>query len=190
MAAEFQYSSTVARMRPPPTMHHLGDKLCLCSLRISRFLRILVTSLDFILLGVVCDTCVDMPKRREEKIRRVLPTGSENVRRRLDLEAGEGTSAHCDPPVRCPCVDARVRAPHAGSGPIQTIPQKHHGVAYLGASDVAWGAMSKLDIDGYIMQMERDQADEVPRVRDEWSSEDDITPDEDSGDEYLPHRRR
>ena len=34
--------------------------------------------------------------------------------------------------------------------------------------------------------MERDQEDEVPRVCDKWSSEDDITPDEDSGDEYLP----
>ena len=86
-------------MRPPPATHHLGDELCLCSLRIARFLRILVTSLDFILLGVVCDTCVDMPKHREEKVRRVLPTGSENVRRRLDLEAGEGTSAQRDPPV-------------------------------------------------------------------------------------------
>ena len=85
MAAVFQYSFTVARMRPPPATRHLGDKLCLCSLRISRFLRILVTSLDFILLGVVCDTCVDMPKHREENVRRVLPTGSENVQRRLDL---------------------------------------------------------------------------------------------------------
>ena len=46
--------------------------------------------------------------------------------------------------------------------------------------------MSNLGIDGYIMQMERDQEDEVPRVRDEWSSEDDIAPGEDSGDEYLP----
>ena len=35
------------------------------------------------------------------------------------------------------------------------------------------------------MQAERDQ-DAMPRVHDEWSSEDDITPEEDSGDEYLP----
>ena len=35
------------------------------------------------------------------------------------------------------------------------------------------------------MQAERDQ-DEMPCVHDEWCSEDDITPDEDSGDEYLP----
>ena len=49
------------------------------------------------------------------------------------------------------------------------------------------GGCSQLPIDGHItqMQMERDQ-DEMPRVHDEWSSEDDITPDEDSGDEYLP----
>ena len=60
-------------------------------------------------------------------------------------------------------------------------------MAYLGASDVAWGGWSQLDIDGYItyIQVEHDQ-DEVPSVHDEWSSEDDITPDEDSGDEYLP----
>ena len=62
MAAVFQYSSTVARMRPPPATRHLGDKLCLCSLCIARILRILVTSMDFILLGVVCDTCVDNAK--------------------------------------------------------------------------------------------------------------------------------
>ena len=80
------------------------------------------------MLGVVCDTCVDMPKHREEKVRRVLPTGSENMRCRLDLEAGEGTSAQRDPPVRRPCLDARVPAPHPGSGPIQTTLQKHHGV--------------------------------------------------------------
>ena len=127
-----------------------------------------------------------MPKHREENVRRVLPTESENVRRRLDLEAGEGTSAQRNPPVRRPRVDARVPAPHPGSGPIQTTPQKHHGV--LRGIRRRMGGWSKLDIDGYIMQMqmERDQEDEVPRVRDEWSSEDDITPDEDSGDEYLP----
>ena len=62
MAAVFQYSSAVARMRPPPAARHLGDKLCLCSLRIARILRILVTSMDFILLGVACDMCVDNAK--------------------------------------------------------------------------------------------------------------------------------
>ena len=116
----------------------------------------------------------------------MLPTGSENVRRRLDLEAGEGTSAQRDPPVQCPRVDARVPAPPPGSGAIQTTPQKHHGV--LRGIRRRMGGMSDLDIDGCIMQMERDQEDEVPRVRvrDEWSSEDDIIPDKDSGDEYLP----
>ena len=63
-----------------------------------------------------------MPKRREENVRCVLPIGSENVRCRLDLEAGEGTSAQLDPPVRCPRVHDRVPAPHPGSGPIQTTP--------------------------------------------------------------------
>ena len=60
-------------------------------------------------------------------------------------------------------------------------------MAYLGASDAAWGGWSELEIDGYITQMqaERDQ-DAMPRVHDEWSSEDDITPEEDSGDGYLP----
>ena len=76
----------------------------------------------------MCDTCVDMPKHREEKVRRVLPTGSENVRRRLDLKSGEGKSAQRDPPVRRLRVNARVPAPHPRSGPIQTTPQKHHGV--------------------------------------------------------------
>ena len=74
-AAVFQYSSTVARMRPPPATRHPGDKLCSCSLCISRFLRILVTSLDFILLGVVCDTCVDMPKHREETSKACVADG-------------------------------------------------------------------------------------------------------------------
>ena len=62
MAAVFQYSSTVARMHPSLAAHHFGDKLCLCSLRISRLLRILVMSMDFILLGVVCNTFVDNAK--------------------------------------------------------------------------------------------------------------------------------
>ena len=128
-----------------------------------------------------------MPKHREENVRRVLPIRSENVRRRLDLVAGEGTSAQRFPPVRRPRVCARVPAPHPGSGPIQTTPQKHHGV--LRGIRCRMGGWSQLDIDGYITQMqtERDQ-DEMPRVHDEWSSEDDITPDEDSGDEYLSHR--
>ena len=63
-----------------------------------------------------------MPKHREETVRRVLPIGSENVQRRLDLQAGEGTSAQRDPPVRRPRVHARVPAPHPGSGLIQTTP--------------------------------------------------------------------
>ena len=62
MAAVFQYSFTVACMRPPLAMHHFGDKLCLCSLRISRLLHILGTSMDFILLSVVCEACVDNAK--------------------------------------------------------------------------------------------------------------------------------
>ena len=70
-----------------------------------------------------------------------------------------------------------------GQGPFRRLSRST--MAYLGASDVAWGGMCNLDIDGYIMQMECDQEDEVPRVRDEWSTEDDITPNEDSGDEYL-----
>ena len=95
------------------------------------------------------------------------------------MEAGEGTSAQRDAPVRRPHVVARVPAPPPGSGAIQTTPQKHHSI--LRGIRHRMGGMSDLDIDGYIMQMERDQEDEVPRVRDEWSSEDDITPDEDSG---------
>ena len=57
-----------------------------------------------------------MPKRREENVRRVLPIGSENVRCRLDLEAGEGMSAQLDHPVRRPRVHCRVPASHPGSG--------------------------------------------------------------------------
>ena len=64
-------------------------------------------------------------------------------------------------------------------------PQKHHGV--LRGIRRRMGGWSVLAIDGYItqMQVERDQ-DAMPRVHDGWSSEDDITPEEDSGDEYLP----
>ena len=126
-----------------------------------------------------------MPKRREVHVRRVLPTGSENVRRRLDVEAGEGTSAQRPPPVQRSRVHDRVPASHPVSGPIQTTPQKHHGV--LRGIRRCIGGLSELDIDGFITQMqaERDQ-DALPRVHDEWSSEDDITPEEDSGDEYLP----
>ena len=126
-----------------------------------------------------------MPKRREVHVRRVLPTGSENVRRRLDVEAREGTSEQRAPPVQRHRVHDRVPASHPGSGPIQTTPQKHHGV--LRGIRRRMGGWLELDIDGYITQMqaERDQ-DAMPRVHDEWSSEDDITPEEDSGDEYLP----
>ena len=64
-----------------------------------------------------------------------------------------------------------------GQAPFRQPPQKHHGI--LRGIRRCMGGWSQLDIDGYItyMQVERDQ-DEVPRVHDEWSSEDDITPDE------------
>ena len=126
-----------------------------------------------------------MPKRREEHVRRVLPIGSEIVRRRLDVEAGEGTSAQRAPAVQRSRVHDHVPASHPGSGPIQTTPQNHHGV--LRGIRRHMGGLSELDIDGYITQMqaEHDQ-DALPHVHDEWSSEDDITPEEDSGDEYLP----
>ena len=72
-----------------------------------------------------------------------------------------------------------------GQDPSRRPPQKHHGI--LRGIRHRMGGWSELDIDWYITQMqaERDQ-DAMPRVRDQWSSEDDITPEEDSGDEYLP----
>ena len=116
-----------------------------------------------------------MPKHREEYVRRVLPIGSENVRRRLDVEAGVGTSAQ-----RAPLYNALVYTIVS----LHHI-QKHHGI--LRGIRRHMGGLSELDIDGYITQMqaERDQ-DELPRVHNEWLSKDDITPEEDSGDEYLP----
>ena len=53
-------TNSVSNITPPPPWSH--PWLCLCSLRISHLLRILVTSMDFILLGVVCNTFVDNAK--------------------------------------------------------------------------------------------------------------------------------
>ena len=41
-----------------------------------------------------------------------------------------------------------------------------------------------MDITGYILDLDREEV-EKPRVRYGWSSEEDITPEEESGDEYL-----
>ena len=69
-----------------------------------------------------------MAERRDVHERHVLPIGSENVRRILDLEAGEGPSTQPDRVF----VRSSVRGePHGDSqmpAGMSTTPKKHHGV--------------------------------------------------------------
>ena len=129
-----------------------------------------------------------MSKRRQEHERRVLPLGSERVRRVLDVGAGEGPSqpsASASPPKECR--PKRFPTPPPASGSVTRTPMKHRGV--LRGIRRRMKARDPLTIDDYILDRERDER-RSRRGVDGWSSEDDISLEEDSEDEYLPPEER
>ena len=126
-----------------------------------------------------------MLERRQEHIRCVLPIGQERLRRVLDYEAGEGTSRQPQPAI-LPPVDRPRRHQHAQQYPppssgIFTTPRKHKGI--LRGIRRRKGALEPLTIDEYMSDIDRQDRDRH-RLAD-WSSKDDISVDEDSGDEYV-----
>ena len=134
-----------------------------------------------------------MAERRQEHFRRILPIGSERVRRVLDLDAGEGPSRQPPPAVQPP-VDRthrqqRVQEPQPSTSGVVTTPRKHRSI--LRGIRRRMGVRDQLNIDDYMRELDRD-APRYDTVHDGWTSasEEDISADEDSGDEYLPPGRR
>ena len=127
-----------------------------------------------------------MAERRQEHFRRILPIGSELVRRVLDLNAGEGPSRQPPPAVQPP-VDRthrqqRGQEPQPSTSGVVTTPRKHRR---------RMGVHDQLNIDDYMRELDRD-APRYDTVHDGWTSasEEDISVDEGSGDEYLLPGRR
>ena len=134
-----------------------------------------------------------MAEHRQEHFRRILPIGSERVRRVLDLDAGEGPSRQPPPAVQPP-VDRthhqqRVQEPQPSTSGVVTTPRKHRSI--LSCIRRRMGVRDQLNIDDYMRELDRD-APRYDTVHDGWTSasEEDISADEDSGDEYLPPGRR
>ena len=121
-----------------------------------------------------------MAERRDDYVRHILPIGSENVRRRINFNPGEGPSTQ--PHVPRGVVRQRPDYVPPPTTPV-TTPRKHHGV--LRGIRHCMGTLKTKDINDYMLDIDREEV-EQPRVRDGWSSEEDITPEEDSGDEYVP----
>ena len=116
-----------------------------------------------------------MAERRDDHIRRVLPLEHQNVRRRINFNPGVGPSTQ-------PQVPRGIVRPRPAYVPppttLVTTPRKHHGV--IRGIRRRMGNLPTRDIN-----IDRDDV-EHPRVREEWSSEEDITTEEGSGDEYVP----
>ena len=141
-----------------------------------------------------------MAKRFGDKDRLALPLGREDVRRRLDGEDGEGTSNQPHAGLFAPQAsgrpeegprgvreDSRLQGqPSGGPEDVSSTPRRNRGV--LRGIRRRFRGLRAKEIDDYMLELDRREADHEARDR-TWSSSDegeDITPDEDSGDEYLP----
>ena len=126
-----------------------------------------------------------MSQRPQEHFRRGLPTDHGRVRRVLDYEAGEGTSGQQHPPSppRIQRPWSRSRYPPTVDDIIAT-PRKHRGVL---RGIRRRQKLPDKDIHDYFEGAETSD-EEVRQVGGDpgWSSDDDISPAEDSGDEYVP----
>ena len=124
-----------------------------------------------------------MAGRREVHERHVLPIGSESVRQRLDVEAGEGTSAQGNVSVHPREHRESTRGAIEAPPNVVETPRRHHG-GLRGIRRRLEG-MRQLELDKYMLELDRTEAQHRGRGQ-EWDSDDDISPDEDSGDEYVP----
>ena len=110
-----------------------------------------------------------MSKPSKEHFRHVLPIGS-TVRRRLDMDAGEGTS----------------RQPSSEPIPRVTIvhtPRKHEHALRNIRKNVR--GLRDQDIGPYLLELQARDLERDAEPRDDSDLED-ISPAEDSGDEYQP----
>ena len=170
----------VLMLRRSPTMHLYREQLS----RRGRRLACLLCPGRFLLwfTDVVGD--VDMSQRPQEHFRRGLPTEHGRVRRVLEYEAGEGTSRQQPPPPppRIQRPWSRSRYPPTVDDIIAT-PRKHRGV-FRGIR-----RRQKLldkEIHDYFGGDSSDEEVREVGGDQEWSSDEDISPAEDSGDEYVP----
>ena len=128
---------------------------------------------------------VEMSQRPQEHFRRGLPTDHGRVRRFLDYKAGEGTSGQQHPPSppRIQRPWSRSRYPPTVDDIIAT-PRKHRGVL---RGIRRRQKLPDKDIHDYFVGGESSD-EEVRQVGGDqgWSSDEDISPAEDSGDEYVP----
>ena len=110
-----------------------------------------------------------MAEGRDVHERHVLLIGSENVRRILDLEAGEGPSTQPDR-VFVP----RVEPPSESQMPagMSTTPKKHRGV--LRGIRHRMEGMRPRHIEEYMHDLDREETERVIEYQG-WSSEEDIT---------------
>ena len=73
-----------------------------------------------------------MAERQQEHFRRILPIGSERVRRVLDWDAGEGTSRQPPPAVQPPVDRIRrqqcVQESQPSTSGVVTTPRKHRSI--------------------------------------------------------------
>ena len=124
-----------------------------------------------------------MSQRPQEHFRRGLPIAHGRVRRVLDYEAGEGTSRQQHPPPL-----PRIQRPWSRSrypptvDDIIAIPRKHRGI--LRGIRRCQNLPDK-DINDYFEGTSSNE--EVRELG--WSSNEDISPAKDSGDEYVPPRQ-
>ena len=123
---------------------------------------------------------VNMAERRDDHVRCVLPLKHQNVRQRINFNPGVEPSTQ-------PQVSRGVVRPRPTYIPppttLVTTPRKHHGVIRGIRSHM--DNLPTRDINYYLLNIDQDDV-EQPCVREEWSSEEDITTEEDSGDEYVP----
>ena len=131
---------------------------------------------------------VNMSQRPQEHFRRGLPTEHGRVRRVLDYKAGEGTSRQQHPPSppRIQRPWSRSRYPPTVDDIIAT-PRKHRGVL---RGIRRCQKLPDKEIHDYFGGDSSDE--EVREVGGDqgWSSDEDISPAEDSGDEYVPSGSR
>ena len=125
-----------------------------------------------------------MSQRPQEHFRCGLPTEHGRVRRVLDYEAVEGTSRqqHPPPPPRIQRPWSRSRYPPTVDDIIET-PRKHRGVL---RGIRRRQKLPDKEIHDYFGGDSLDEEVREVGGDQEWSSDEDISPAEDSGDEYVP----
>ena len=129
-----------------------------------------------------------MAERRENPERHVLPIGSENVRRRILDDAGEGTSGQHQPTSRPRVRDAGQRGAEKPPPVYVETPKKHRGI--LRGIRKRMGGLPQLGLDDYMKELDNVEREREHERGGMWGSSDsDITVDDsDNNADYVPPR--